>query len=58
MNPTDKFPDAAPKFMDNGSGAKLLQPDNQVPYAADGDADLAVKCRDALITAGIMRPAQ
>lgn len=33
-NPVDVFPSAPPKFFDNGSGAKLLQPANQVALIA------------------------
>jgi hypothetical protein len=53
-NPASEFPSAPPKFVDNGSGAKLLQPNNQVDYQA---APTAAQVRDALITAGIMKPA-
>ena len=43
-----------PRYHDNGSGGKLLRPENQVAYAAAPDA---AATRDALITAGIMQPA-
>lgn len=59
-NPAAQFPSAPPKFFDNGSGAKLLQPDNQVAFLAPGaafsQADM-VALRDALVVAGIMKPA-
>lgn len=58
-NEVNQFPNAPPKYYDNGSGAKLLQPANQVPYLAPGNAfsqtDMQ-KLRDALIVAGIMQP--
>jgi hypothetical protein len=43
-----------PRYHDNGSGGKLLRPENQVVYAA---APTAAQTRDALISAGIMKPA-
>jgi len=59
-NEVNQFPNAPPKYFDNGSGAKLLQPSNQVPFLAPGAAfsqtDMQ-KLRDALIVAGIMLPA-
>lgn len=60
MNPSSEFPDAPPKFCDNGSGQKLLQPDNQVPFVANQaayDAASFNALRDALVVAGIMKPA-
>lgn len=56
-NPAGQFPSAPPKYADNGSGMKLLQPDNQVAFVANDDPDISTKLRDALVTAGIMKPA-
>lgn len=59
-NPASDFPNAPPRFLDNGSGAKVLQPSNQTPYVAN-PTDLAtaltasIAMRDALIAAGIMK---
>lgn len=59
-NPASNFPTPPPKFFDNGSGAKLLQPSNQVAFVAN-PTDLAtaltasISMRDALIAAGIMK---
>lgn len=33
-NPASAFPSAPPRFFDNGTGAKLLLPDNQVASIA------------------------
>lgn len=33
-NPASAFPSAPPRFFDNGAGAKLLQPDNQIASIA------------------------
>jgi hypothetical protein len=41
-----------PRYHDNGSGGKLLRPENQVTYQA---APTAAQTRDALISAGIMK---
>jgi hypothetical protein len=46
--------DSPPRYMDDGSGAKLLRPENQVAYQA---APSAAQTRDALISAGVMKPA-
>lgn len=60
-NPASTFPSAPPRFFDRGSGAKLLQPANQVAFVAD-PTDLptaltaAIALRNALVTAGIMLP--
>lgn len=61
-NPASAFPSAPPIFVDRGSGAKLLQPDNQVAYSATptDTASLITASnahRAALIAAGIMKPA-
>jgi hypothetical protein len=45
--------DSPPRYHDNGSGGKLLRPENQVGYQA---APTAAQTRDALISAGIMKP--
>lgn len=57
-NPASVFPSAPPRFFDRGSGAKLLQPDNQVAFQAIGAAYAQAEVtalRDALVTAGIMK---
>lgn len=46
--------DSPPRYHDNGSGGKLLRPENQVAYDA---APTAAVTRDALISAGIMKAA-
>lgn len=46
--------DSPPRYHDDGSGGKLLRPENQVAYQA---APTAAQTRDALISAGIMKPA-
>ncbi len=58
-NPASAFPSAPPRFFDQGNGAKLLQPQNQVPFVADQaayDATSFNALRNALVTAGIMLP--
>lgn len=44
--------DSPPRYLDNGSGGKLLRPENQVAYKA---APTAAETRDALVSAGIMK---
>jgi len=59
-NPASIFPSAPPRFFDRGSGAKLLQPENQVAFLVSAtDLPTAITSidtiRTALITAGIMK---
>lgn len=61
--------DSPPRYHDNGSGGKLLRPENQVSfvadtattgtYATDDDAIVANinTIRNALVSAGIMKAA-
>ena len=61
--------DSPPRVFDDGSGGKLLRPENQVAkvadtattgtYATDDDAIVANinSLRDALVSAGIMKSA-
>ena len=44
--------DSPPRYLDNGSGGKLLRPENQVAYIA---APTAAQTRDTLISAGVMK---
>jgi hypothetical protein len=52
-NPASNFPTTAPpKFFDNGSGAKLLQPNNQAPLiAAPTDLATSIVAINAIIAA-------
>lgn len=44
--------DSPPRYHDNGSGGKLLRPENQV-----ANSEVAADIADALVTAGIMKAA-
>lgn len=43
------------RTYDDGQGAKLLRPENRVPFVDSKDKDATAKLRDALIYAGIMQ---
>jgi hypothetical protein len=58
--------DSPPRYLDNGSGGKLLRPENQVAKVADvaggGTVDAQSRTaidslRDALVSAGVMKSA-
>jgi hypothetical protein len=45
--------DSPPRYLDDGSGAKLLRPENQVAFIA---APTAAQTAATLVSAGIMKP--
>ena len=43
------------RTFDDGTGARLLRPENRVPFVDTKDKDAVAKIRDALIHVGVMQ---